>query len=646
MQYTSFMFSLQKKLMRSWSGWWLIPLILLLIDWYVFTAVRFVLQSNGDKARTVIYTLYWLISVLSVGFVFALPYLMSMQVNPYLRNYIFAIIVGLFFAKLVTAVFLSVDDARRGILFLMSKIFPRTGADFVPDTNTITRSAFLSWAGIAAGGGMDRTSRAGQNGAGFQHALYRLVATLDEILGLQAGQPRIDRRHRHVLARIDFQRPHKFSLGEAEGQRLEVQHTALQADMGVQTGERKVSRSDGKGAVIHFGIGLAQPFCMQHGFGQQIPGGDRRVLAGSNHRAQVLEAQHPRSHLAAQRGNVARRVHRQVAGDVGGTQHALDVIEAIELPFPHHSQAETVGRRAGQHQAGQEIQIRQGGAADIDAGVETIEMERLGDGAVEDGMGFPRPDVGGEGIGLSGIDIQQRAALHIGEELVLVKRAVAGQAEGGAAAGVRLFRRDGAGEPQLAHGVFDHHMALAHQEALDRGKVPGTVRIDAAAIPVGAARGIAHHQNLWLVEFHQRENQVAENQRQQAQFDPRVVDLGGLLLADPGGVADIEPAHIDDGLQREQLDRQIAVDPDLPPGALRQVAADRPPHLVPVQEIEGDNDRDQEGQQGDAAPFEETVPGETEAPEIVGDAPARALKGRFQAGYMGMLCNGHDKSIT
>lgn len=140
--------------MRSWSGWWLIPLILLLIDWYVFTAVRFVLQSNGDKARTVIYTLYWLISVLSVGFVFALPYLMSMQVNPYLRNYIFAIIVGLFFAKLVTAVFLSVDDARRGILFLMSKIFPRTGADFVPDTNTITRSAFLSWAGIAAGGGL------------------------------------------------------------------------------------------------------------------------------------------------------------------------------------------------------------------------------------------------------------------------------------------------------------------------------------------------------------------------------------------------------------------------------------------------------------------------------------------------------------
>lgn len=143
-----------KKNMRNWSGWWLIPLFLLLIDWYVFTAVRFVSQGNTDKSRTIIYILYWLISASSIGFVLALPYLMNMQISPYLRNYVFAIIVGLFFAKIITSVFLLIDDVRRLIIFLMSKLFPRTGADFMPDGNAISRSVFLSWAGLAFGGGL------------------------------------------------------------------------------------------------------------------------------------------------------------------------------------------------------------------------------------------------------------------------------------------------------------------------------------------------------------------------------------------------------------------------------------------------------------------------------------------------------------
>lgn len=143
--------------MRTWSSWWIIPVILLLIDWYVFSAVRFVSQSNGDRAKTIIYIAYWLVSVLSVGFVIILPYLMNMQINPYLRNYVFAIIVGLVFAKTIAVVFLLIDDVRRGLLFLMSKLFPGTGADFMPDGNAISRSAFLSWAGLAFGGGLFTT---------------------------------------------------------------------------------------------------------------------------------------------------------------------------------------------------------------------------------------------------------------------------------------------------------------------------------------------------------------------------------------------------------------------------------------------------------------------------------------------------------
>ena len=140
--------------MRNWNGWWLIALILLLIDWYVFTAVKFVLQTNGDKSKMVTYSIYWLVSAFSIGFILMLPYLISMQINPYLRNYLFAIIVGLFFAKFITSVFLLVDDVRRLMVYLMSKIFPHSGVDFMPDGNNISRSAFLSWAGIAVGGGL------------------------------------------------------------------------------------------------------------------------------------------------------------------------------------------------------------------------------------------------------------------------------------------------------------------------------------------------------------------------------------------------------------------------------------------------------------------------------------------------------------
>jgi predicted MPP superfamily phosphohydrolase len=46
---------------------------------------------------------------------------------------------------------------RRGALWLMAKIFPNTGADFVQQRPSISRSAFFSWVGIAVGGGLFTT---------------------------------------------------------------------------------------------------------------------------------------------------------------------------------------------------------------------------------------------------------------------------------------------------------------------------------------------------------------------------------------------------------------------------------------------------------------------------------------------------------
>ena len=61
------------------------------------------------------------------------------------------------FAKLIATVFFLFDDVRRLLLWLMAKIFPRTGVDFTSDGSGISRSKFLTWAGITMGSGLFAT---------------------------------------------------------------------------------------------------------------------------------------------------------------------------------------------------------------------------------------------------------------------------------------------------------------------------------------------------------------------------------------------------------------------------------------------------------------------------------------------------------
>ncbi|MBG9376857.1 metallophosphoesterase [Panacibacter sp. DH6] len=143
--------------MRSTSGWWIVIVVMLLIDLYVFMAIRTVTQNSSEKARVIIHTIYWVISAAGVITILLFPYVQAFQTNVILRNYVFAMLVGLFFAKVLASTFFLVDDLRRGAVWLMAKIFPKSGADFVQQKNSISRSAFLTWAGIAVGGGLFTT---------------------------------------------------------------------------------------------------------------------------------------------------------------------------------------------------------------------------------------------------------------------------------------------------------------------------------------------------------------------------------------------------------------------------------------------------------------------------------------------------------
>lgn len=123
------------------------------IDLYVFQAIRFLMQGSSDKARVTVYSIYWTISILALVTVLAFPFITAFQTNKFLRNYVFAILVGLFFAKLLATVFLLIDDIRRGALWVFSRLMPNTGAREIAQGTGISRSTFLSWLGLGIGGG-------------------------------------------------------------------------------------------------------------------------------------------------------------------------------------------------------------------------------------------------------------------------------------------------------------------------------------------------------------------------------------------------------------------------------------------------------------------------------------------------------------
>ncbi len=136
--------------MRTPLGVLIFVAIMLLVDTYVFQAIKAVSQSASPKTKAIVYIIYWTISIFAIIgfllFVYTGPAFLGRKV----RTYLFATIVGLFLAKLIAVIFFLVDDVRRVIQWVAGKLFFRNteGEEL---SEGITRSVFLSWIGIAAG---------------------------------------------------------------------------------------------------------------------------------------------------------------------------------------------------------------------------------------------------------------------------------------------------------------------------------------------------------------------------------------------------------------------------------------------------------------------------------------------------------------
>ena len=141
--------------MRNSPFWWISIGFMILLDLYVFQAVKVLTQTTGHKGRLIIHACYWAISALAIIILIILPYLQFAQQHRLVRNTFFAIIVGLFFSKIIASIFFLVDDLRRGIQWIAGKLFFQgTEGETMEQGVRISRSAFLSWAGMLVGGGL------------------------------------------------------------------------------------------------------------------------------------------------------------------------------------------------------------------------------------------------------------------------------------------------------------------------------------------------------------------------------------------------------------------------------------------------------------------------------------------------------------
>jgi len=104
--------------------------------------------------------IYWAVSLLALATTLSLPYLQFSEQHSLLKSTLIALIFALCLGKIIAALFFFVDDIRRGVQWLAGRAFSTNNeiSEVSGATeNAITRSSFLSWLGVIAGGGLFST---------------------------------------------------------------------------------------------------------------------------------------------------------------------------------------------------------------------------------------------------------------------------------------------------------------------------------------------------------------------------------------------------------------------------------------------------------------------------------------------------------
>ncbi len=126
--------------------------IMLLLDAYVFQAVKFLSQSATARTQVIIYVAYWALSALALSMLVVLPFVTGDGISRQAKTTALAVVAALYFAKLVFSLFLMIDDLRRVVQWAFEKVAAPEANRIAPMAEGVTRSVFLTWAAAAAAG--------------------------------------------------------------------------------------------------------------------------------------------------------------------------------------------------------------------------------------------------------------------------------------------------------------------------------------------------------------------------------------------------------------------------------------------------------------------------------------------------------------
>jgi predicted MPP superfamily phosphohydrolase len=124
-------------------------LLVFVVDWYVFQAIRTVTQHISPRSQKIIFTIYWCFFLLTSGTIIFFSLTRGTPPTAF-RTYLVSTVFILFASKLAVILFLVLDDAMRLMKYIVSYLFKG------PDTETseavkITRSEFINKLALIAG---------------------------------------------------------------------------------------------------------------------------------------------------------------------------------------------------------------------------------------------------------------------------------------------------------------------------------------------------------------------------------------------------------------------------------------------------------------------------------------------------------------
>lgn len=142
--------------MKSTSFLIFFAILLILIDIYVFVAIRSLMQHASLRWKIPVFSLYWLVSALVI---LSMLFFQKLPAGNFMlfRSYLLAVALGIFFAKLVVVLFMLADDGRRAVMWIVEKFrsAPAVAAAVAEGNRQvegISRSQFLMKSGLVLGG--------------------------------------------------------------------------------------------------------------------------------------------------------------------------------------------------------------------------------------------------------------------------------------------------------------------------------------------------------------------------------------------------------------------------------------------------------------------------------------------------------------